>query len=153
MKSFLKQFSADTFKVIEKWFSIGIRNWAHTDVTCGELIYPMLQIGIIDISYLESWRSAENKFQRRAVPVAIIKILKTNPDFKPFFTLIEPLMMDPEREVHQGLGWFLREAWKINRDETEKFLLKWKDKSPRLIFQHACEKMTKEGKLRFKKEK
>ena len=55
-------------------------------------------------------------------------------------------MTDPEREVHQGAGWFLRQALGKNKEETEKFMLKWNEKSPRLIFQYACEKMSPEEK-------
>ena len=66
---------------------------------------------------------------------------------------IEPMMKDDERVVHQGLGWFLREAWKIDPEPVEVFLLKWKDISARLIFQYATEKMTKENKERFRKSK
>jgi 3-methyladenine DNA glycosylase AlkD len=62
-------------------------------------------------------------------------------------------MMDPEREVHQGLGWFLREAWKKQPQVTETFLFKWKNSAARLIFQYATEKMTAEEKQRFRKEK
>ncbi|MDP4292683.1 MAG: DNA alkylation repair protein, partial [Bacteroidota bacterium] len=50
-----------------------------------------------------------------------------------------------------GIGWFLREAWTIQPSETEAFLLRWKETAPRLIFQYACEKMTAEQKLQFKR--
>jgi 3-methyladenine DNA glycosylase AlkD len=68
-------------------------------------------------------------------------------------SFIEPLMTDKEREVHQGVGWFLREAWKIEPAPVEEFLLKYKDTAPRLIFQYATEKMTAEGKSRFRRSK
>ncbi|NLF42286.1 MAG: DNA alkylation repair protein, partial [Bacteroidales bacterium] len=83
----------------------------------------------------------------------LIKSLKTTEDYTPFFKLISPLMDDKERVVHQGTGWFLREAWKRQSCFTEAFLLQYKNTSARLIFQYACEKMNKEDKLRFKKEK
>ena len=51
-------------------------------------------------------------------------------------------MLDAEREVHQFLGWFLRDAWNIRPSETEAFLLKWKETAPRIIIQYATEKMT-----------
>jgi 3-methyladenine DNA glycosylase AlkD len=51
------------------------------------------------------------------------------------------------------MGWFLREAWKVNAAEVEAFLLKYKDSAPRLIIQYACEKMTPENKQRFKRAK
>jgi 3-methyladenine DNA glycosylase AlkD len=62
-------------------------------------------------------------------------------------------MTDPEREVHQGMGWFLREAWKIQPVTTEKFLMKWKNSCPRLIINCATEKMDKSYKEKFRKEK
>ena len=143
----------EVFTAVEKWFSLGIRNWAHTDITCGELISWLLMKGTVSISALAAWRSSANKFQRRAVPVALIKLLKPANDFADFFALIESLMTDKAREVQQGLGWFLREAWKLRAGETEAFLLKWKNSSPRLIFQYACEKMSPKERERFSKDR
>jgi 3-methyladenine DNA glycosylase AlkD len=152
-KSLLKKFDTETFAELTTWFETGIHNWAHSDAICGELLYPLLKKKLITPADFKPWIKAKNKFQRRAVPVALIKTLKTLDDFHAYFTLIEPLMTDPEREVHQGAGWFLREAWKLKPGVTEVFLLKWKEVSPRLIYQYACEKMSKEEKLRFKRTK
>jgi len=55
--------------------------------------------------------------------------------------------------VQKGLGWFLREAWKIYPEETEGFLLKWKDTCGRIIIQYATEKMDKENRDRFRRTK
>jgi 3-methyladenine DNA glycosylase AlkD len=152
-RHFHKQFTPSTFSVIEEWFEAGINNWAHCDVICSELIALFYKKGLITYQDLTSWKRAANKFQRRAVPVSMIKLLKTHPDFNDFFQFIDSMMMDKEREVHQGLGWFLREAWKINPRETEVFLYKWKNLASRLIFQYATEKMNPEGRLKFRKEK
>jgi hypothetical protein len=62
-------------------------------------------------------------------------------------------MLVKAREVHQGLGWFLSEAWKIDPAPVEEFLLKYKNSAARLIFQYATEKMTPEGKVRFRRDK
>ena len=146
-----KQFTKETFKSVEKWFEIGITNWAHTDFLCGEVIQIFFKRKLITMKDLAGWRTSKNKYQRRAVPVSLIKQLKTTDDFKPFFDFIDPMMMDQEREVHQGLGWFIREAWKKQPEPAEAFLLKWKDKAARLIFQYATEKMTPEQKIKFKR--
>ncbi len=152
LKGFSEQFDAGTFGHIEKWFEIGIMNWAHTDVICGDLISQFLEREIVPLEALSDWRTAKNKFQRRAVPVALIGRLQSADDYAALFDFIEPLMLDPERVVHQGLGWFLREAWKLKRRQTEAFLLKWKNDAPRLIFQYATEKMTAQEKKRFKRQ-
>lgn len=147
------RFDVKTFKSVEKWFSVGISNWAHCDVLCGTTLKEFMARRLITLDDLSGWRTAENKHQRRAVPVAMLNLLKTAKDFKPLFQFIEPLMLDPEDKVQQGLGWFLREAWKLQPRLTEAFLLKWKDRSPRKIYQYATEKMSPEDKLRFKKQK
>jgi 3-methyladenine DNA glycosylase AlkD len=153
LKHFHKEYTKEIFLELEKWFLIGIRNWAHTDFISGDILSEFLLKNIVELSDFSKWLKAESKFQRRAVPVTLIKYLKKSNNFTELFTFIVPLMTDKEREVHQGTGWFLREAWKLKREETEQFLLKWKNISPRLIFQYATEKMTKDEKLKFKKEK
>jgi 3-methyladenine DNA glycosylase AlkD len=153
LNGFRKQFDKNVLVEIEKYYKIGIQNWAHAD-TLGMIVIPKFLLqNVIHYSDLSHWIQSELKFQRRTVPVALIKLLKTTSDFNQLFTFIEPLILDPEREVHQGVGWFLREAWKKQREVTEAFLLKWKDSAPRLIIQYATEKMTPEEKLRFKRVK
>lgn len=153
LDEYSEQFTAATFTEIGKWFEIGIINWGHTDVICGLLISKFFERDVISLEALSDWRTAKNKYQRRAVPVSMLNLLKSTNDYTPLFTFIEPLMMDSERVVHQGLGWFLREAWKLKRKETEAFLLKWKNDAARLIFQYATEKMTADEKKRFKRVK
>ena len=148
-----KQFTPETFQTISNWFVFGINNWAHAD-TLGMLLLPkFLDKKILEMNDFGSWLDSPYKFQRRCVPVTLIKHMKKTRQVMPSILFVEKLMADPEREVHQGMGWFLREAWKINPAEVESFLLKYKDTAPRLIIQYACEKMTPENKLRFKRAK
>nr|WP_321450715.1 DNA alkylation repair protein [uncultured Carboxylicivirga sp.] len=153
VNKYKKEFTHHTFASIESWFQIGINNWAHTDMICGELLSYFINKEIVRIDDFRSWRVAKNKFQRRAVPVSFIKPFKKGFELKPLLEFIDPLMMDTERVVHQGLGWFLRECWKKQPEPVEKFLHKWKNDAARLIFQYATEKMTKEYRLNFRKEK
>lgn len=148
---FQKSWTIDTFNTVGQWFSLDITNWAQTDYICGELMNLFFKKRLIDLKSIGSWRTAANKFQRRAAVVGLIKPMKLSTDFTPFYNFIEPMMHDPAREVHQGLGWFLRETWKKQPGPTETFLLKYKETSPRLIFQYATEKMTAENKNRFRR--
>ncbi len=153
LNNYHKQFDKQVFYEVEKWFNMGINNWAHADGISSYIIHVLITKKIISFEDLKPWLYSKNKFQRRVVPVSFIKPLKENIDLKEVLKFIEPLMHDKEREVHQGVGWFLREAWKKYPSEIEEFLLRWKNTSPRLIIQYATEKMNKEEKLRFKKEK
>ena len=148
-----KYFTPETFQTISGWFSVSINNWAHAD-TLGMFVLPkFLEKKLIKPEEFEPWLNSSYKFQRRCVPVTLIKHVKKVKEVMPSVLFVERLMEDTEREVHQGMGWFLREAWKISPAEVEAFLLRYKDTAPRLIVQYACEKMTAENKLRFKKTK
>lgn len=146
------KFEKSTFNRLEAWFAIGIKNWAHADYL-GMFMLPLfLKKKLITKDDFIPWIKSEFKFKRRCTPVTFIKLLKEVP-LSDLLHIVDPLMMDTEREVHQGMGWFLREAWKIHQQQTEEYLLKYRDTAPRLIFQYACEKMTPENKLRFRKVK
>lgn len=151
--SLKKQFGNRIFREINNWFTYGIINWAHCDILCTELLSPLLIYGDITIKDIEGWKTSPNKFQRRAVAVSIIKLLPLKYDINKLLSFIDSMMMDKEKEVHQGLGWFLREAWKKDKQKVEPFLIKWKDTAPRMIYQYALEKMSKEEKEKFRKEK
>ncbi len=146
-------YTTDTLEKIENLFTIGIYNWAHAD-TLGMMVLPkFVKRNIVGFDYFKKWIYSPYKFQRRCAPVTLIKNIKNIDKVEKLFDVIEPLMFDTEREVHQGVGWFLKKAWEIYPLETEAFLLIYKDVSPRLIFQIACEKMEREHKVLFKKTK
>jgi 3-methyladenine DNA glycosylase AlkD len=150
---FQKEFSSQTLDRFHNWIKIGVKNWAHSDVLSDEILSPFLSNNIVSLEAFSNWRKSENKWHRRAVPVTIIKYLKNEPPIQGLLNFIDPLMMDEEKVVRQGLGWFLREAWKKYPQPVEKFLLKWKDKCGRLIVQYATEKMSPKEKERFRKTK
>lgn len=153
MNGLWKQFTPETFQSIGRWYSYSINNWAHAD-TLGMLILPrFMEKRIVGMNDFGPWLDSPFKFQRRCVPVTLIKHIKKTRQVTPSILFVEKLMLDPEREVQQGIGWFLREAWKISPFEVENFLDKWKDTTPRLIVQYACEKMATESKQRFKRVK
>jgi 3-methyladenine DNA glycosylase AlkD len=153
LRPFKDKFPRETLELFGKWLEVGFANWAPVDYQSSEIVGPMLKDNKIPLGDIGSWRQSESKWKRRAVPVSMIKLLKTTDNYAPLLKFIEPMMRDNERVVHQGLGWFLREMWKKNPAPVEAFLFEWKNISARLIFQYACEKMTKEQKERFKKEK
>jgi len=146
-----KEFTSETFSHIGYWLENGIQNWAHTDGICSELIKPLIVKKIITVTQFEAWRKSHSIWKQRAIPVSLIHAVKNKQDIVPLLQLIEPLMLSQIREVQQGLGWFLREAWKLHSADTELFLLKWKDSCGRIIIQYATEKMNKEEKTIYKK--
>jgi 3-methyladenine DNA glycosylase AlkD len=147
---FNDQISSAHLPGIASWFAAGVRNWGHTDVLCSLVLSPVLSAGGFSLEDFSSWRESKWKYQRRAVPVAMLGLLKTKSRTTPLLHFVEPLMRDPEKVVQQGTGWFLREAWKREPAPVEKFLLTHKDEAPRVIIQYATEKMTPEARARYK---
>ncbi len=147
------QFTRGAFQKAGRWLEKGVRNWAHTDVLCGRVLCRFFEQDLVKLDDMASWRRSASKWKRRAVPVTMVELLPAARGVKPLLAFIEPMMLDEERFVQQGLGWFLREAWKKRAGPVESFLLKWKDSAPRKIYQYATEKMTKEQKGRFRRER
>ena len=146
-----KIFDIKTLQEIEYLFKIGIDNWAHADIL-GMMILPQFISGkIVDENYFKQWLISANKFQRRCIPVTLIKSIKTIDHIENLFAIIEPLMLNNERETNQGTGWFMKKAWDTYPSETELFLSRYIESSPRIIFQIACEKMNPETKQKFRK--
>ena len=152
-EAFREEFTLDTFGRFGKWLEKDVRNWAHTDVICGELLSPLIKRKVVSLADFSPWRESHSLWCRRAVPVAMVEFLGNQEDYKPLLDFIDPMMMDEEVMVQKGLGYFLREAWKRQPVVVEEFLLTWKDRAPRVIFQYATEKMSKEAKARFRRAK
>jgi 3-methyladenine DNA glycosylase AlkD len=147
------RFTKTAFKKLGTWLEKGIRNWGHTDVLCCEVLSQFFERGVVTLPDLAPWRRSPSKWRRRAVPVTLVSLLKTAKSLKPLLDLVTPMMMDEDRFVQQGLGWFLREAWKKQRKPVEALLLKWKERAPRKIYQYATEKMTKAEKERYRRKR
>lgn len=140
------------FEGVQSWFDEGVKNWAHSDVLCSRITPLFYELKLINIGDLQKWQISESRWTRRAVPVSMLCMRKKESS-QDLLAFLEPMMLDTERVVHQGLGWFLRELWKIDPELVERFLHKYKQSAARLIFQYATEKMSKEYRLQFRKEK
>lgn len=149
------EYSEETFDRIGKWFEIGISNWATTDVLCMLVLPHFFTKRIIGFDKLKEWNTSQSEWQRRAVPVLFVELIKLKIDLKyeEVISVIDNLMDDDSDYVQKGLGTLLRELWKKHPKEIEKYLFEWKDKCGRLIIRYATEKMDKEYRKKFKKSK
>ena len=77
---FLDEFDERAVERLGRWFKAGIGNWAHTDVLCAEVLAPLLRKGQAGLKALSVWRQSTFKYQRRAVPVAMLGLLKVDKD-------------------------------------------------------------------------
>lgn len=153
LQSERKNYTTQSFDRIGNWFDYGISNWATTDVLCMLVLSSFLIDNVISYDKLKEWTNSKSEWKRRTVPVTLVELIKK--DLKPeiAINLIEPLMLDNSEYVQKGIGTLLRGLWKSYPSIIEKFLLKWKDKCGRLIIQYATEKMDKDYRKKFRKQK
>lgn len=153
LQSERENYTVETFDRIGKWFSIGIDNWASTDVLCMMVLPSFFIDKVIPYEKLSEWATATSEWQRRCIPVTLDQLTRHNLEPEVSFELIEPLMLDSSEYVQKGIGTLLRGLWKKHPEKVESFLLNWKDECGRLIVQYATEKMDKEYRKRFRKTK
>ena len=146
-------YTPTTFDKIGNWFKTGISNWAITDVLCMLVLSNFLKDNVISVDKLKEWTTSNSQWQRRAVPVTLVELLKEGLKPEEALPLIEPLMLDNSLYVQKGIGTLLRGLWKTHPKEIEAFLMKWKDQCGRPIIQYAIEKMDKEYRKKFRKSK
>ena len=148
-----ENYNTTTFDRIGKWFEMGITNWATTDVLCMLVLSSFIIDKVISFEKLKEWTSADSQWQRRAVPVTLVELLKEGLKPETALPIIEPIMLDDSEYVQKGIGTLLRGLWKKYPKKIENFLLQWKDQCGRLIIQYATEKMDKENRKQFRKAK
>ncbi len=144
-------FTPEAFQGTGSWLDSGVRNWGHTDVLCSLVLADPIHNKIVKYQDMAAWRASASKWKRRAVPVTLVELVKKARPVRPLLKFVEPMMMDDERFVQQGIGWFLREAWKKQPEPVEALLLKHKDTAPRKIYQYATEKMSKEERVKYRR--
>ncbi len=147
-----ENYNKKMFDIIGKWFQKYIINWAHSDWACSDILYFFIKDKVVSLKELVDWTKSSSKWKRRAVAVTLVKLVSKDDYIKEGLSVSRKLILDPERVVHQGVGWLLRETWKKSPVEVENFLFKWKDIAPRLVILYATEKIDKEKRKRFRKD-
>ncbi len=148
-----KHHSKSLFNNIKGWVAKYFRNWAQIDSICASVLSQMLLKGVVSHENLFAWHGHKSKWIRRCVPVSTIYVFYKDKKLPPVKKAADLLVNDPAREVGQGVGWMLRDAWKVYPKEIEKLLMKHVKTGNRTAYQYACEKMDKEYRKKFRRPK
>lgn len=148
-----ENYSEEIFDRVGAWFDYGIDNWATTDVLCMLVLSNFLIDRVVPVDKLLEWTEAESEWKRRAVPVTLVELVRKGLTPDEALPVIEPLMNDRSENVQKGIGTLLRGLWKNHPERIEDFLMVWKNSCGRLIIQYTTEKMDKEYRKRFRKDK
>ena len=132
------QFGDREFRRFEKWLS-RISSWADHDGLVHYLIAPMVAAEPSRAKAVFRWAKSRNRWHRRAACVALIQGTRHKNFLPEIKKLSDSLLTDQDDMVQKGLGWLLRETAKADAKRTVPYLMKIREKAPRLVLRTACE--------------
>ncbi len=133
-----KHFSNREFELFTSWLD-RVTSWADHDGLVHYILAPMVNEDPSRCREVFRWAKSPNRWRRRAACVALIRGAREKKFFPEIVRLSNLLLRDEDDMVQKGLGWLLRETAKYDRKKTVPYLMKIRDKAPRLVLRTACE--------------
>jgi 3-methyladenine DNA glycosylase AlkD len=143
-----KEFGDREFKLFESWLD-RISSWADHDGLVHYLISPMVAAKPARTKMVFRWAKSPNRWHRRAACVALIRGARQKMLFQEITKLSDSLLDDQDDMVQKGLGWLLRETAKFDAERTVPYLMKIRERAPRLVLRTACETLPEEIRKRI----
>jgi 3-methyladenine DNA glycosylase AlkD len=132
------EFGDREFKLFESWLD-RIGSWSDHDALVHYLIAPMVAEKPTRAKAVFRWAKSLNRWRRRAACVALIRGARARKFFPDIKKLSDSLLADEDDMVQKGLGWLLRETAKYDAKRTVPYLMKIRERAPRLVLRTACE--------------
>ena len=126
------------FRLFDSWLD-RVTSWADHDGLSHYLIAPMVSAEPARCRDVLRWAKSRNRWRRRAACVALIRGAREKRFFPEIVRVSEMLLSDEDDMVKKGLGWLLRESAKYDRAKTVPYLMKIRERAPRLVLRTACE--------------
>jgi 3-methyladenine DNA glycosylase AlkD len=134
-------FGQSEFRRFAGWLT-RISNWSDHDALVHYLLGPMIVARPERTAHVFRWAKSKDRWRRRAACVALIQGTRKKMFFAEIMRLTQVLISDPDDMVQKGLGWLLRETAKFNARQAVPYLLKIRNKAPRLVLRTACETLS-----------
>jgi len=132
------EFGDREFKRFESWLD-RICSWSDHDGLVHYVISPMVVAKPTRAKAVFQWAKSPNRWRRRAACVALIRGARAKMFFPEITRLSDSLLADEDDMVQKGLGWLLRETEKYDAKRTVPYLMKVRERAPRLVLRTACE--------------
>src|SRR5271165_1993904 len=142
------EFGDREFKLFESWLD-RISSWADHDGLVHYLISPMVAAKPARTKEVFRWAKSPNRWRRRAACVALIRGARAKMFFPEITKLSDSLLTDEDDMVQKGLGWLLRVTAKFDAARTVPYLMKIRERAPRLVLRTACETLPPATKKRI----
>ena len=132
------KFGEREFRRFDSWLD-RVTSWADHDALVHYLIGPLVAAEPRRTARAFRWTKSRNRWRRRAAAVSLICGARQRLFFDEIVRVSDALLHDQDDMVQKGLGWLLREAAKADRKRTVPYLLRIRDRAPRLVLRTACE--------------
>jgi 3-methyladenine DNA glycosylase AlkD len=126
------------FKLFSSWID-RISSWADHDALAHDVLAPMMLAEPKRSREVFRWVKSPNRWRRRAACVTLIRGTRAKKFFPEIVRLSNLLLADEDDMVQKGLGWLLRETAKYDAKRTVPYLLRIRERAPRLVLRTACE--------------
>jgi 3-methyladenine DNA glycosylase AlkD len=137
-----KNFGDAEFKLFSSWLS-RVSSWADHDGLASYILGPMIAEEPKRSRFVFTCAKSRNRWHRRAAAVSLIRAIREQKCRREVVQISNLLLNDKDDMVQKGLGWLLREAAKYDHDQTLPYLMKIRDRAPRLVIRTACETLPK----------
>lgn len=149
LNHFKRNFNQATIDMFEDLFRKHCDTWAICDSSCIRVIGPFLgkkDNKNLAESTIGKWLKSDNIWIKRASMVILLKIVMINKEFNEdyVFELVDQMLNYTEDYIQKGIGWLLKTCSNYDSNSIFNYLMKNKERIPRLILRYASEKMPKE---------
>lgn len=145
-----KQYQISDFFIFEKWLKKYITNWAFCDDFCTHTFGHFISQFPEFLPKIEKLAKSKNRWSRRASAVVLIYSIRRKKYFDNVFKISDILLLDRDDLVQKGYGWMLKETSNIYPDQVFKYIIKNKEKMPKVALRYAIEKLPIDLKLKIK---
>jgi len=148
LEKLTSSFDDSHFALFESWLN-RIGSWADHDALVHYLIGSMILSKPARVQKVFQWAKSRDHWHRRAACVALIQGTRQKKFFSQITRLSGLLLKDEDDMVQKGLGWLLRETAKADPKRTIPYLLRTRNRAPRLVLRTACETLSRPDKDRI----
>ncbi len=138
LSSAFKPVDLETFK---RWIERYIDNWAKCDTFCNHTVGNFMEKYPEYVKDLKKWAKSGNRWMKRAAAVSLIVPAKKGMFLNDIFEIADILLTDADDMVQKGYGWLLKEASRKHQKEVFDYVIKNRDKMPRISLRYAIELM------------
>lgn len=146
-----KKASLETRQKIVKLFLDNlefINNWDLVDCSAHYILGRAISEGVKNIKVLDKLAKSSILWERRIAIISTMYFISQN-NITESIRIAKVLLSDKEDLIHKAVGWTLREAWKKQPQEVEKFLQNNYGQLPRTTLRYAIERMEESKRKMF----